>query len=97
MRSNVTRRSLLKGSVIAAAAVGWGLPHHSLYGGPSSTPTDKSRNRPNIVMFISDDHGADFVGCYGNKDVQTPNIDAMAKGGARFTNVFAASPRDSSA
>ncbi|MHC4542590.1 MAG: sulfatase family protein [Planctomycetota bacterium] len=50
------------------------------------------RRRPNIVMFISDDHGIDFVGCYGNKDIQTPSIDAMAKDGALFTNMFAASP-----
>jgi len=51
-----------------------------------------TKKRPNIVMFISDDHGIDFVGCYGNKDVQTPNIDALAKEGVLFANMFAASP-----
>jgi arylsulfatase A-like enzyme len=50
------------------------------------------RDEPNIVMYISDDHGRDFLRCYGNKDVQTPNIDALAKEGMLFTNVFAASP-----
>jgi arylsulfatase A-like enzyme len=50
------------------------------------------QKRANIVMFISDDHGIDFVGCYGNKDVRTPNIDALAKEGMLFRNVFAASP-----
>ena len=43
-------------------------------------------------MFISDDHGIDFVGCYGNPDVRTPNIDALAKEGTMFTRMFAASP-----
>jgi len=43
-------------------------------------------------MFISDDHGVDFVGCYGNADVRTPNIDALAKDGTVFTRMFAASP-----
>jgi N-sulfoglucosamine sulfohydrolase len=43
-------------------------------------------------MFLSDDHGIDFLGCYGNTDVQTPNIDALAKDGMRFANMFAASP-----
>ena len=49
-------------------------------------------SRPNIVFFLSDDHGIDFVGCYGNKVIQTPNIDSLAKQGAQFSRVFAASP-----
>ena len=48
--------------------------------------------RPNIVVFLSDDHGVDFVGCYGNAAVHTPNIDALARQGTRYDRVFAASP-----
>ncbi len=48
--------------------------------------------RPHIVMFLSDDHGQEFVGCYGNPAIQTPNMDALARQGMRFTRVFAASP-----
>jgi len=44
------------------------------------------------VLYISDDHGIDFVGCYGNRDVKTPNMDALANEGTRFTGMFAASP-----
>jgi arylsulfatase A-like enzyme len=44
------------------------------------------------VLFLSDDHGQEFAGCYGNKVIQTPNLDALAKEGTRFTAVFAASP-----
>ncbi len=47
---------------------------------------------PNIVVYLSDDHGIDFVGCYGNRSVHTPNIDALAREGLRFNRVFAASP-----
>jgi len=83
-------RTMLTGlmaSILFAYAAGALMPIASLHAGDNSRP-----KQPNIVMFISDDHGIDFVGCYGNKDVQTPNIDAMARDGARFTNVFAASP-----
>jgi arylsulfatase A-like enzyme len=48
--------------------------------------------RPNIVLFLSDDHGVDFVGCYGNAAVHTPHIDALARQGTRYDRVFAASP-----
>ena len=46
-------------------------------------------SRPNIVVIVSDDHGREAVGCYGNKVIQTPNIDALAREGIRFTNAFA--------
>lgn len=48
--------------------------------------------RPNIVLYLSDDHGIDFVGCYGNSVIHTPNIDALAREGVKFNRVFAASP-----
>jgi N-sulfoglucosamine sulfohydrolase len=44
--------------------------------------------RPNIVLIVSDDHGHEAVGCYGNKVVKTPNIDQPAAEGTRFTNAF---------
>ncbi|NLE79735.1 MAG: sulfatase [Rhodococcus sp.] len=47
---------------------------------------------PHIVMFLSDDHGIDFVGCYGNAAIQTPNIDALAAQGCLFTQMYAATP-----
>src|SRR5438067_744420 len=50
------------------------------------------RDKPNIVLFLADDHGKEFAGCYGNKVIRTPNIDKLARAGLRFTGVFAASP-----
>jgi N-sulfoglucosamine sulfohydrolase len=44
--------------------------------------------RPNIILIVSDDHGREAVGCYGNKAVKTPNIDRLATEGTRFTNAF---------
>jgi N-sulfoglucosamine sulfohydrolase len=52
----------------------------------------EAADRPHIVMFLSDDHGLDFVGCYGNDAIRTPNIDRLAGQGCRFTNMYAASP-----
>ncbi len=48
--------------------------------------------RPNVVMFMTDDHGAWATGAYGCREIQTPNIDALAKGGMKFLNAFACTP-----
>jgi arylsulfatase A-like enzyme/sugar lactone lactonase YvrE len=44
---------------------------------------------PNIVFLMVDDMGWGDAGCYGQKWIQTPNIDKLAKEGMRFTNVYA--------
>ena len=49
-------------------------------------------DRPNIVMIMADDMGAWAMGCAQNKDVITPNIDALAEDGVLFENFFCASP-----
>jgi len=46
---------------------------------------------PNIVLFVSDDHGTDALGCYGNPVIETPHIDFLADRGVRFTNAFCTS------
>lgn len=45
--------------------------------------------------MISDDHGAGDSGCYGNRDVRTPNLDRLAAEGMRFNLAFAASSLES--
>src|SRR5438132_1979935 len=42
----------------------------------------------NVVLLIADDLGME-VGCYGDRVAKTPNIDALAKSGTRFTHGFA--------
>ncbi len=41
----------------------------------------------NIVLIVADDHGRD-LGCYGNRDVRTPNLDKLAADGTRFEYTF---------
>lgn len=44
-------------------------------------------NRPNIVIILADDLGYSDIGCYGG-EIQTPNIDQLAKEGVRFTSFY---------
>lgn len=48
-------------------------------------------NRPNIVMIVGEDLGAQ-LGCYGDPAARTPNLDRFAAEGARFTNAFTHCP-----
>ncbi|HOD82514.1 MAG TPA: sulfatase-like hydrolase/transferase [Phycisphaerae bacterium] len=45
-------------------------------------------DRPNLVFILTDNQGDWTLGCYGNRDIRTPHIDALARGGMRFTNAF---------
>jgi N-sulfoglucosamine sulfohydrolase len=48
--------------------------------------------KPHIIMYLSDDHGWEYLGCYGNPVIQTPNLDALAEQGMRFTHAFTTTP-----
>ena len=54
--------------------------------------TPQGRRRPNFLVFLVDDLGCHDLGCWGASDLQTPNLDALAASGARFTNWYAAAP-----
>src|SRR5215471_623267 len=71
-----TRREILAGATAATA----------------QTMFSQSERKPNIVLFLADDLGCHDLGAWGAADLQTPNIDALAAGGARFTNWYAAAP-----
>jgi uncharacterized protein (TIGR02145 family) len=45
-----------------------------------------AQNKPNIVFVFTDQQSSDMLGCYGNKDVITPNIDQLSAEGIRLTN-----------
>ncbi len=72
----LTRRSLLTGTAAA----------------PFIRTGRAARTGPNVVMFMTDDHGAWATGAYGCGSIRTPNIDQLAAGGARFTSAFACTP-----
>src|SRR5438045_6436719 len=44
--------------------------------------------RPNIVFIIADDLGYGDIGCYGQKQIRTPNLDQLAAAGMRFTSHY---------
>jgi arylsulfatase A len=48
--------------------------------------------RPNIVLILADDMGYGDLGCYGCRDIRTPNIDSLAKQGVRLTSFYSNGP-----
>jgi N-sulfoglucosamine sulfohydrolase len=47
-----------------------------------------AQDKPNVIILIADDISYNDFGCYGHPVVKTPNIDALAADGMRFTNAF---------
>ena len=47
--------------------------------------------KPNIIFIMADDLGYNDLGCYGQTLIQTPNIDAIAANGIRFTQFYSGS------
>lgn len=75
-----SRRSFLKAASVAAAV--------SVL--PLSCTTSKSR-KPNIIFILADDLGYGDLGCFGQKNIKTPNLDKMASEGMRLTSFYAGS------
>ncbi|HUT30391.1 MAG TPA: sulfatase-like hydrolase/transferase [Sedimentisphaerales bacterium] len=74
----VNRRDFLKRLCVGAAAV--------TTGGRISFGAGDKEDKRNIVLIMADDLGYGDLVCYGNKTIKTPNLDALAKGGMRFTD-----------
>ena len=69
------RRHLVRAALFAVFTLVFVLP-------------SRAEERPNVVLIMTDNHGAWTLGCYGNKDIKTPNLDRMAAEGALFTHAF---------
>ncbi len=63
-----------------------------LFVSTAADASDASPKRPNLVFVFSDQHSWDMLGCYGNKDVVTPNFDRLAEQGVRFNHCISNSP-----
>jgi len=50
-------------------------------------------DKPNVLVIMSDDHSAAHVGCYGNPDIKTPNLDAFAASGLRCDRAYVTCPQ----
>jgi arylsulfatase A-like enzyme len=58
----------------------------------SSNVSGTNTQRPNFIVFLTDDLGCHDLACLGSQDLKTPHIDQLAATGARFTNWYAAAP-----
>lgn len=59
---------------------------------PALAARKPAGQRPNILLFLVDELPSWMLGCYGNKEVRTPNLDRLAQTGTRFLNHFACAP-----
>ncbi|MEF8845755.1 MAG: sulfatase-like hydrolase/transferase [Bacteroidales bacterium] len=82
---NYTRREFLQFMSLTPVALA-GLKTNNIHYRP------KRKKRPNILLLMSDNHSWNHLGCYGDPVVKTPNIDAVASRGVRFTQAFCAAP-----
>lgn len=67
------------------------LTRRSVLGALAAPLVQAAPARPNIVFILADDLGIGDPGCYGQKRIQTPNLDRMAASGMRFTQAYAGS------
>lgn len=72
------RRDFLLGACVLTALAG-----------ADAVAAPKAARRPNIIIVLADDLGLGDLGSYGARLIRTPHLDALASGGARFTNFFA--------
>ena len=56
----------------------------------SEIASNEKNDKPNIIIIFTDDQGYQDVGVFGSPNIETPNLDQMAKEGARLTNFYAA-------
>lgn len=84
----IHRRAVLKsmGTVFAA-----GLGGCAGAAMTSRAAKGHSSRRPNIIFILADDLGYGDLGCYGQKQIQTPCLDRMAQEGVQFTQCYAGS------
>jgi arylsulfatase A-like enzyme len=91
-----TRREFLRMMGITAASAGASslLPSCADTGQIIDSPVleiNLTGSRPNIIFILADDLGYGDLGCYGQEQIATPNIDRMAAEGMRFTDHYAGS------
>lgn len=58
----------------------------------AAAETRQGVDRPNVLLVVSDDHGLDAAGCFGNDVIETPNLDKLAQEGTIFTRAYCTSP-----
>src|ERR1039458_10695554 len=59
---------------------------------PTLTAAKPLGEQPNVLLILADGLPSWILGCYGNREVRTPNIDRLAQTGTRFLNHYACAP-----
>ncbi|HEY2931551.1 MAG TPA: arylsulfatase [Acidobacteriota bacterium] len=80
--NRITRRDFAKSTLTSAASIVYSAQARGKL----------SRDRPNILFLMTDQHRADCVGSYGNRAIHTPNLDWMAREGVRFSRAYTSAP-----
>ena len=84
MNDILNRRSFVKLTGLSVASLA--LPGCS--GALKLSDNESAVKKPNIIFIIVDDMGWADLGCYGSRQIKTPNIDRMAAEGVRFTQAY---------
>ena len=59
---------------------------------PAKNQESAQDSLPNIIYILADDLGYGELGCYGQELIETPNLDALAQGGMRFSQHYSGAP-----
>ncbi|MHC4116356.1 MAG: sulfatase-like hydrolase/transferase [Planctomycetota bacterium] len=79
-----TRRQFLKAAGLAVGSA-------AIIGAPLNAERRGGQDRPNILWITSEDNSP-LLGCYGDGQAHTPNLDRLAREGVRYSNAFANAP-----
>ena len=78
--SKLTRRSFLKNSLL--------IPASAALANEAKRYESETKNKPNILFLMADQHRGDCLGCAGNPVIKTPHLDSIAKEGVVFSNAY---------
>ncbi len=91
---SLTRRNLLKNAAAALLLPTFlAAPPLACRAQAPARPAAAASAHPNILLVLSDDQSARFMGSYGDDVIRTPNVDRAAAQGARFTRAYTTSPQ----
>jgi len=82
-----SRRDFLK--KLSASSLALTLPGYGNQ--PQNKPAQQPSTKPNIIFILADDLGYGDLGCYGQQQIRTPNLDRLAAEGMKFTDHYAGS------
>ena len=92
MPGNRTTRRRFLGALTAGASAALLRSGCTRPSAETGVPLAPGERRPNILLIFVDDLGYGELGCQGNPEIPTPHIDALARGGIRFTSGYVSAP-----